>query len=103
MPIAVAAPFSATVSAAGVVTRGVEAGPMLSVAVPTDAAPDGSVTLYLKVEVTPAAPAVGLNPSPVSCATVRLWPTAIAVTPSARTTVPSVGRFVTAIARLDEA
>src|SRR5258708_22052478 len=95
MPIAVAAAFSATVNDAAVAIGGNEAAPIASVAVPVVLSPAGSLTVYVQVELTPKADAVGLNKRPVSCATVSVSPEYTGVTPSDKSTVPSVGRPLT--------
>ena len=49
----------------------------------------------------PNFPGVGLNSSPVSWPAVRASPTVTGVTPSAKVTVPSVGRLLIVVASWD--
>src|SRR5207248_3139243 len=72
--IIVGALLPATVRDTGVVVGGFVSGPIDKVAVPFVLRPDGSVTVYVNVELVPKAPAVGLNMSPVNWATVRVLP-----------------------------
>ena len=89
MPMAVAVAFSATSKVRGTTTGLPTAGPMPSVAVPVAALPAGSRTAYVRAEVTPNTPGVGVNARLVSWPAVSAWPVATA-TP-ASVTAPSVG------------
>jgi hypothetical protein len=108
--IAVAALFSGTVSEvefsvkpAGVVTNGVLLGPITRVAVADAVVPAGSDTVKANVKLVPKLSSVGLNFSPISCATVKASPRVTGVMPSASSTVPSEGSVVTVTTNADEA
>ena len=80
MPIVAGPVFSATLKEADVVVGGSESGASESGAIDRFAAPgavfpDGSVTLYVNVDVVPKRPGVGINSRLVSCATVSVLPT----------------------------
>src|SRR5205814_1718868 len=66
-----------------------------SVSTPFVLNPAGSATAYMKVELTPESPALGLNIRLVNWATVSVSPTVTAVIPLASSTVPSIGSVVT--------
>ena len=75
MPIVAGPVFSATLKEADVVLGGSESGAIDRFAAPGAVLPDGSVTLYVNVDVVPKTPGVGINSRLVSCATVSVLPT----------------------------
>jgi len=86
-----------------VVTTGVLLGLITRVAVADALLLAGSDTVKANVELVPKLSSVGLNFSPISCATVKVSPRVTGVMPSASTTIPSEGSAVTATSNADEA
>ena len=89
MPMEAADAFSATSNVGDGAVGLPTAVPMASVAVPAAALPAGSRTAYVRAEVWPNAPGVGVNARLASCAAVSAWPL-LTATPFSVTT-PSVG------------